>query len=51
LRPPLEIMRKGWEIEKNKEIILLNRNVLKMFEKDIEAFEAAIRDYEERMGN
>ena len=38
------------KVLENKEIILLSKDVLKKFEKDIEAFETAIRNHEEMMG-
>ena len=38
------------KVLENKEIILLSKDVLKKFEKDIEAFETAIRNHEGRLG-
>ena len=36
------------EVLKNKEILLMNRDLLKKFEKDVKAFEDAIKMYQER---
>ncbi len=37
------------EVLKNKEIILMNRDILKKFEKDVEAMEEVIRHHQKRM--
>lgn len=37
------------EVLKNKEILLMNRDLLKKFEKDVEAFEDAIRMHQKKM--
>ena len=36
------------EILKNKEILLMNRDLLKKFEKDVEALESVIKTHQER---
>lgn len=38
------------EVLKNKEIILMNRDLLEKFERDVEAFESVIKNHQERMG-
>lgn len=37
------------KVLENKEIILLSKGVLRKFEKDVAAFETAIKNHEERM--